>query len=228
MKSSMKVIISLVLLASTLSFSQARATDENFDLQIDNEEAIANSDAEVQDAAQTRELLAQEQQRHHEEALRLKEEIRVARINEESARKERLQNEREIARLQKETASANAELREAKKIENKSQQKLKMAQAYASRTQRSRDAIVKKKEAAVARMTERHQQAQQMADKAKQAWADYKTAQAQYRQALQHEKAQKVALEKKKALLKKKMGEIHLKTNKLKAMTKKLEQNRAG
>jgi hypothetical protein len=229
MKSSMTAFISLVLLASTLSFSQARATDENFDLKIDNEQAIANSDAEVEDATSTRELLAQEQQRHAEEAIRLKEEIRVARANEIAARKERLQNEKTIARLQKETARANAELREAKKVESKSQQKLKVAEAYTSRTQRSRDAIVKKKEAAVARMTERHQQAQQMAEKAKQAWADYKTAEAQYRQALQHEKAQKLALEKKKALLKKKMSEIQMKTNKLKAMTaKKAEQNRAG
>jgi hypothetical protein len=228
MKSTMKSFTALVLLASMLSFSQAHATEDNFDLKIDNEQAIADSDAEVEEALHTREYLEQERIRQSEEAVRLKEETRMARNAEAMAHKDRLQNEREIARLQKAGARANAELRDAKKVEAKAQQKLKVAEAYASKTKRSYDAIMKKKEAAVARMNERQEQSKQMIAKAKQAWADYKTADAQYKQALQREKAQKLALEKKKALLKKKMSEMKLKTDRLKAMTKKIAQGRAG
>lgn len=221
------IIFSSAILTSTHS-TIANAEDDLIDLQVESEIVTADAAFDVDMAQKSKDVLHEKRNTRKSELPRLREEIRQAFIAQKWARQEITANEKATVRLENERVAAQSELNKATIQTQKTERLLKSAQAHFDRKQKMRDAVIEKREKAVARMIQRTDASDAMVARVEQAERDLKAAEAQYQKTVQLERDQKKALAKKHALLKKRISDANLKTNRVKSMIKKVEIGRAG
>lgn len=219
--SSKSKLLFVILLASSLAHAELSTSDALTELRVESEAVTSESQADVDEAKISRDLLLQTQEKHRQEMASLRKQIQSAQMASAKAIQDRARNEQEIARLQSLKTQEEIRLKKAQMINSQYQSQLARTDAQRSKLASKVSALQSRKETVLTSIQSRKEKVSANNIEIKKLSEEIRKTQLEYKNAIQRNQKLKLALAQQKDLLQKKSRQLKAENERLKSLNAK-------
>ncbi len=206
------------LIAGSIAHAELSTSEALTELRVEAETVTSESQADVDEAKISRDLLIQTQERHRTEMASLRKQIQSAQIASAKAIQDRARNEREIARLQSLKTQEEMRLKKAQIINSQSQSQLARTDSQRSKIATKVSALQAKKESVLVSIQSKREKIISNNSEIKRLSEEIKKTQLEYKRAIQRNQKLKLALAQQKDVIRKKSRDLKTENQRLRSV----------